>query len=414
MQPCRPKGSPISLWKSLAVIICAMLVNVFAGATPTPAQDCFRDRAVTPTSELSTASIPAPKGLKPSGTIGTARPTYKWQKVAGATRYQCVLFLPDVRKTILRTTLVASSVCSDNLCSYTPKVNLMDRSYRIKVRAGNGSAWGAYTAWKNFVVSTGENPAAIIIDHTATDLSRIPDQWISAARQLTFHFGHTSHGSQIIAGLGYWNRRDDKYNFKVKGDPPGLPSGTDLLKLYDGNNYNGDDYITPELYWSTPDGLSHTRSVADTGLFDFSMWSWCGQQSDNSLATVQQYVNAMASLQASYPDMRFILMTGHTDPWSTRLQRNNDKVWHEASSKGRVLFDFADMERFDPDGNYYPGADDSCPWCDSWCKSHPEQCVDLPDNDGECAHSHGFMCRQKGAAFWWMMARLAGWDGRSP
>ena len=27
------------------------------------------------------------------------------------------------------------------------------------------------------------------------------------------------------------------------------------------------------------------------------------------------------------------------------------------------------------------------------------------------AHSHCLNCYQKGKAFWWMMARIAGWDG---
>ena len=38
---------------------------------------------------------------------------------------------------------------------------------------------------------------AIIIDHTCTDLSEIPDEWIVKAKD-TFNlsYGHTSHGSQ--------------------------------------------------------------------------------------------------------------------------------------------------------------------------------------------------------------------------
>ena len=66
--------------------------------------------------------------------------------------------------------------------------------------------------------------------------------------------------------------------------------------------------------------------VADTGLFAFSMWAWCGQQSSNSEQTVQQYLDALDALEQSYPSMRFIYMTGHTDGGSTTLIRNSNLV----------------------------------------------------------------------------------------
>jgi hypothetical protein len=40
----------------------------------------------------------------------------------------------------------------------------------------------------------------IIIDHTCTDLSQIPDVWLEKAKNLTLHYAHTSHGSQVTTG----------------------------------------------------------------------------------------------------------------------------------------------------------------------------------------------------------------------
>ncbi len=47
----------------------------------------------------------------------------------------------------------------------------------------------------------------IIVDHTTTDISRIPDYWNTQAKQITFHCAHTAHGSQIISGLQWLNVR---------------------------------------------------------------------------------------------------------------------------------------------------------------------------------------------------------------
>ena len=262
----------------------------------------------------------------------------------------------------------------------------------------------------------------IIIDHTCTDLSKIPPYWLEKAKQLTLHYAHTSHGSQIISGIVNLESLYPLYSVAVReSGTEGLPSEEDppALRIYDGNP--PETYITPEDYWNSEDGRDRTRTVADTGNYDFSMWSWCGQASTPDVSYINNYLTTMHQFETEYPNMRFIYMTGHLDGTGSggNLHQRNEQIREYCRNNNKILFDFADIERYNPDGTDFLdlGANDNCEyyidsvlhnWADEWCAAHPGS--DLCDSCS-CAHSKALNCNQKSRAFWWMMARLAGWKG---
>ena len=93
-----------------------------------------------------------------------------------------------------------------------------------------------------------------------------------------------------------------------------------------------------------------------------------------------------------------------------RLRVNNNLIRDYCRANDKVLYDFADIESYDPDGNYYPDGSDWCEWCEEWCSRNTCPTAGCVDDD-HCQHSVCFNCYRKGRAFWWMMARIAGWNG---
>jgi|GEM_PF-427268 len=249
---------------------------------------------------------------------------------------------------------------------------------------------------------------AITANHQTTNLYEIPVEWINQAKsEFRVWYGHTSHGSQITSGMeNLQTQIGSPYTFNSSGSGGALS----YQEVYGDLGHNGD------LSW---DQQTRTQLNSPGNNRNVVIWSWCGGVSDNTVQGINIYLNAMNQLELDYPNVTFIYMTGHLDIWAdANLKARNQQVRDYCIANNKILFDFADIESYNPDGTYFQYASDDCSyyqgpgwgyqgnWAQQWCASHPgsDLCWSC-----ECAHSEPLNCNLKGRAFWWLLARMAGW-----
>ncbi len=261
---------------------------------------------------------------------------------------------------------------------------------------------------------------AIIANHTIAKLNLTPVEWIDSAKaNLHIAYGHTSHGSQLITGMdGLENWKGSQYAFNEGGT-------NGALDIDDYAFSGASDLGSPDrTSWATAT-RNYLNNAANSDV-NVVIWSWCGQVSSATETDINTYLDLMNGLESDYPNVTFVYMTGHLDGSgvSGNLNQRNEQIRNYCLTNGKILYDFNDIESYDPDGNYYldKDANDNCDydsdgnnsldknWAIDWQNSHT---INVDWYDCSPAHSQALNGNLKAYAAWWLWAKLAGWDSAS-
>jgi hypothetical protein len=278
--------------------------------------------------------------------------------------------------------------------------------------------------------------APIVVDHTCTDVSKIPDNWIEQVRKMIVQYVGESHGRQVPHGLALLAAQDEKYKVQIgdgENDKIDVLTDTTALRILrtQKNTYgpiNGD-----ELYWATETARGYTEATAQDAVdkgtpLAVSLWCWCWDMSsenwvhDESGAVItyndernEAYLNAIRRFNTNRPQTKFIYHTGVTDVQVSaggwRSTYYNGIIRTSATTDGGILFDQADIENWNEAGTQQR--------TETWNDNGTMRTIYVRNNDYDetvgtqfqPGHTNDALCLKKAKAFWWMLARIAGWDG---
>jgi len=269
----------------------------------------------------------------------------------------------------------------------------------------------------------------IIINHTNTNITSLTEAEIVDAKQiLHIAYGHTSHGSQVTDGMTslvtFANNggKGMNYSYNIFRWNNGGSSGA--LDLHD-YAMGGDVGYFPDWRDNTLNYLGAVDPLTGRGEnnpdVNVIMWSWCGQAAGYSETDmINKYLTPMSLLETTYWGVKFIYMTCHLNGTgaSGNLNLRNEQIRNYCLANNKILYDFADIESYDPDGltNYMLlYANDNCDydsdnngsldknWATAWQNTHTQN-VDW--YSCSCQHSQSLNGNQKAYAAWVLFVEI--------
>ncbi len=271
-------------------------------------------------------------------------------------------------------------------------------------------------------------PSSIIVDHTSVELfDQIPDEYITAAKNLKMFYMDRSVGSNINDGLtclAYPNTASAPSHCKR---PDATTAELTPDAKYDRTNWeyvfwDGDCGMWYNKIKCFMDRVDAVRTNFDVMSFQFSYLevmdgSGIADPQTGYFADNRYYdYSDMEALEARYPDKTFV-------HWTTSLARSigtqeskdfNEQMRSYARTYNKVLFDVADILSHDPDGNpCYDNRDGVTNPDDG--QSIPAICPQYTsEREGGHLGSYSAGKIRVAKAFWVLMARIAGWEPGTP
>jgi hypothetical protein len=246
-----------------------------------------------------------------------------------------------------------------------------------------------------------------IVDHVDANVDGITAARTEAARQKSrIVYWHTSHGSQLISGI---DGMDAFY-------------GSNGWYILRGENGLAIDEQSPDVGAFDSDSVANSATLfqaavrtylaghADTNVV---MASWCGQigYGTTTEADIDSYLARISELEDEYPGVVFVYMTGHSDGGGLegQVNRYNQIIRDYCVANDKWLYDFYDIECYDPDGQYFgdKNVTDNCDydggnWATEWQGAHPGEWWSCSS-----AHSQPLNANQKAKAAWQLWCAIA-------
>ncbi|MBN2511150.1 MAG: hypothetical protein JXB03_12800 [Spirochaetales bacterium] len=277
-------------------------------------------------------------------------------------------------------------------------------------------------------------PVGRIVDHEYATVSGLTQERLHHAKDsLAVAYWHTSHGSQLIVGVGQeWDGSSDMDDFYGS-------NGWYVLDLAAGPAVEGGLYIdepgasvcqfsTEEDGWDLDISIDRFELAVrgyldnpDNSHTNVVIASWCGGVSGASESSITHYLNTMNILESDYPGIVFVYMTGHADGSGLdgNLHLRNQQIRAYCETNNKWLFDFYDIDCHDPDGNYFGDrfVNDECEydndsnsgnglegnWALEWQTAHPDGWWDCPPD----YHTQPVNRNQKAKAAWQLWCLIA-------
>lgn len=294
-----------------------------------------------------------------------------------------------------------------------------------------------------------ENGTVFVGDHLIASqkvLRSIPKKYIDLAREsLHIAYQHTSHGTQVargVFGLPDFKPGDDQlFGITNKSPQSGkLDFNDNVLSAYAVSGEDASDLSRNETAF-----IQATRNYLDDPVnerINVVMWSWCNIAGHK---VSQNYLPGMTKLISEYGQggskigdgagqrknaVTFIFMTGHANKNANvgegKSKNQADLILDYCLENNYYCLDYYNIDTHDMKdkywedtgddgnsdaygGNFYQDWQDAHALGENWFENRKSPGGDVIYGAHNTQH---ITANRKAYAMWWILARIAGWDGK--